>query len=84
MNPAQHIEYMIAANEEAIKTRQDNIAESKMKLAGLSRDIIADEVMILKLSKEIEEYKIAHKAIMKKRKANLKAACEGIIKKTQK
>lgn len=84
MNPAQFIECMIAANEEAIKTRQDNIAESKMKLAGLERDIIADEEMIVKLSKNIEEYKIAHKAIMKKRKANLKAACEDIIKKTQK
>lgn len=82
MNPAQFIECMIAANEEAIKTRQDNIAESKMKLAGLERDIIADEEMIVKLSKNIEEYKIAHKAIMKKRKANLKAACEDIIKKT--
>ena len=84
MNPAQLIECMIAANEEAIKTRQDNIAESKMKLAGLERDIIADEEMIVKLSKNIEEYKIAHKAIMKKKKANLKAACEDIIKKTQK
>ena len=84
MNPAQFIECMIAANEEAIKTRQDNIAESKMKLAGLERDIIADEEMIVKLSKNIEEYKIAHKAIMKKKKANLKAACEDIIKKTQK
>ena len=84
MNPAQFIEYMIAANEEAIKARQDNIAESKTKLAGLERDIIADEEMILKLSKNIEEYKIAHKAIIKKRKANLKAACEDIIKKTQK
>lgn len=84
MNPAQHIEYMIAANEEAIKTSQDNIAESKTKLARLARDIIADEEMILKLSKNIEEYKIAHKAIMKKRKANLKAACEDILKKTQK
>lgn len=84
MNPAQFIEYRIAAFEEAIKTRQDNIAESKMKLAGLERDITADEEMILKLSKDIEEYKIAHKAIMKKRKSDLKAACEDIIKKTQK
>lgn len=84
MNPAQHIEYMIAANEEAIKTRQDNIAESKTKLAGLARDIIADEAMIVKLSKNIEEYKIAHKAIIKKREANLKAACEDIIGKVQK
>lgn len=84
MNPAQFIECMIAANEEAIKTRQDNIAESKMKLAGLERDIIADEEMIVKLSRNVEEYKIAHKAIMKKKKANLKAACEDIIKKTQK
>lgn len=84
MNPAQFIEYMITANEEAIKARQDNIAESKMKLAGLEREIIADEEMILKLSKNIEEYKIAHKAIIKKRKANLKAACEDIIGKAQK
>lgn len=84
MNPAQFIEYMIAVNEEAIKTRQDNVAESKMKLVGIEREIIADEGMIVKLSKEIEEYKIAHKAIMKKRKSDLKAACEGIIKKTQK
>lgn len=84
MNPAQFIECRIAAIEEAIKARQENIAESKMKLADLERGIIADEEMILKLSKDIEEYKIAHKAIMKKRKANLKAACEDIIKKTQK
>ena len=84
MNPAQHIEYMIAANEEATKTRQDNIAESTMKIARLEHDISADEAMIVTLSKNIEEYKIAHKAIMKKRKANLKAACEGIIKKIQK
>ena len=84
MNPAKFIEYMIAANEEAIKTSQDNIAESKMKLAGLERDITADEAIIVKLSKDIEEYKIAHKAIMKKRKSDLKAACEDIIKKTQK
>lgn len=84
MNPAQFIEYMITAIEEAIKARQDNIAESKMKLAGLEREIIADEEMILKLSKDIEEYKIAHKAIIKKRKANLKAACEDIIEKVQK
>lgn len=33
MNPAQFIEYRITAIEEAIKARQDNIAESKMKLA---------------------------------------------------
>lgn len=84
MNPAQFIECMIAANEEVIKARQDNIAESKMKIAELERGIIADEEMIVKLSKNIEEYKIAHKAIMKKKKANLKAACEDIIKKTQK
>lgn len=84
MNPAQFIEYRIKAIEEAIKARQDNIAESKMKLAGLEREIIADEGMILKLSKDIEEYKIAHKAIIKKRKANLKAACEDIIGKVQK
>lgn len=84
MNPAQFIEYMITANEEAIKARQDNIAESKMKLAGLEREIIADEEMILKLSKNIEEYKIAHKAIIKKRKDNFKAACEDIIGKAQK
>lgn len=84
MNPAQFIEYRIAACEEAIKTHQDNIAESKMKLAGLERDITADEAIIVKLSKDIEEYKIAHKAIMKKRKSDLKAACEDIIKKTQK
>lgn len=84
MNPAQFIECRIAAIEEAIKARQENIAESKMKLADLERGIIADEEMILKLSKDIEEYKIAHKAIMKKRKANLKAACEDIIKKAQK
>lgn len=84
MNPAQFIEYRITAIEEAIKARQDNIAESKMKLAGLEREIIADEGMILKLSKDIEEYKIAHKAIIKKRKANLKAACEDIIGKVQK
>lgn len=84
MNPAQFIEYRITAIEEAIKARQDNIAASKMKLAGLERDIIADEGMILKLSKDIEEYKIAHKAIIKKRKANLKAACEDIIGKVQK
>lgn len=84
MNPAQFIEYRITAIEEAIKARQDNIAESKMKLAGLEREIIADEEMILKLSKDIEEYKIAHKAIIKKRKANLKAACEDIIGKVQK
>lgn len=84
MNPAQFIEYRIAAIEEAIKARQDNIAESKMKLAGLECEIIADEGMILKLSKDIEEYKIAHKAIIKKRKANLKAACEDIIGKVQK
>lgn len=55
-----------------------------MKLAGLECEIIADEGMILKLSKDIEEYKIAHKAIIKKRKANLKAACEDIIGKVQK
>lgn len=55
-----------------------------MKLAGLERDIIADEEMIVKLSKDIKEYKIAHKAIIKKRKANLKAACEDIIGKVQK
>lgn len=84
MNPAQFIECRIAAIEEAIKARQENIAESKTKLADLERGIIADEEMILKLSKDIEEYKIAHKAIMKKRKANLKAACEDIIKKAQK
>lgn len=84
MNPAQFIECRIAAIEEASKARQENIAESKMKLADLERGIIADEEMILKLSKDIEEYNIAHKAIMKKRKANLKAACEDIIKKTQK
>lgn len=84
MNPAQFIEYRITAIEEAIKARQDNIAESKMKLAGLELEIIADEGMILKLSKDIEEYKIAHKAIIKKRKANLKAACEDIIGKVQK
>lgn len=84
MNPAQFIEYRITAIEEAIKARQDNVAESKMKLAGLEREIIADEGMILKLSKDIEEYKIAHKAIIKKRKANLKAACEDIIGKVQK
>lgn len=84
MNPAQFIECMIAANEEAIKARQDNIAESKMKIVDLERGIIADEEMIVKRSKNIEEYKIAHKAIMKKKKANLKAACEDIIKKTQK
>jgi hypothetical protein len=84
MNPAQFIEYRITAIEEAIKARQDNIAESKMKLAGLEREIIADEGMILKLSKDIEEYKIAHKAIIKKREANLKAACEDIIGKVQK
>lgn len=84
MNPAQFIECRIAAIEEAIKARQENIAESKMKLADLERGVIADEEMILKLSKDIEEYKIAHKAIMKKRKANLKAACEDIIKKAQK
>ena len=84
MNPAQFIECRIAAIEEAIKARQENIAESKMKLADLERGIIADEEMILKLSKDIEEYKIAHKAIMKKRKADLKAACEDIIKKAQK
>lgn len=84
MNPAQFIEYRITAIEEAIKARQDNIAESKMKLAGLEREIIADEGMILMLSKDIEEYKIAHKAIIKKRKANLKAACEDIIGKVQK
>lgn len=84
MNPAQFIEYRITAIEEAIKARQDNIAESKMKLAGLEREIIADEGMILKLSKDIEEYKIAHKAIIKKRKASLKAACEDIIGKVQK
>lgn len=84
MNPAQFIEYRITAIEEAIKARQDNIAESNMKLAGLEREIIADEGMILKLSKDIEEYKIAHKAIIKKRKANLKAACEDIIGKVQK
>lgn len=84
MNPAQFIECRIAAIEEAIKARQENIAESKMKLADLERGIIADEEMILKLSKDIEEYKIAHKSIMKKRKANLKAACEDIIKKAQK
>ena len=84
MNPAKFIEYMIAANEEAIKTSQDNIAESKTKLARLARDISADEAIIVKLSKEIEEYQIAHKAIMKNRKANLRAACEDIIKKTQK
>ena len=84
MNPAQFIECMIVANEEAIKARQDNIAESKMKIADLERGIIADEEMIVKRSKNIEEYKIAHKAIMKKKKANLKAACEDIIKKTQK
>lgn len=84
MNPAQFIEYRIMAIEEAIKARQDNIAESKMKLTRLARDISADEAIIVKLSKEIEEYQIAHKAIMKKRKANLKAACEDIIKKTKK
>ena len=84
MNPAQFIEYRIMAIEEAIKARQDNIAESKMKLAGLERDIIADEEMIVKLSKGIKEYKIAHKAIIKKREANLKAACEDIIGKAQK
>ena len=84
MSPAQFIEYRITAIEEAIKARQDNIAESKMKLAGLEREIIADEGMILKLSKDIEEYKVAHKAIIKKRKANLKAACEDIIGKVQK
>jgi hypothetical protein len=84
MNPAKFIEYMIAANEEAIKTSQDNIAESKTKLARLARDISADEAIIVKLSKEIEEYQIAHKAIMKKRKSDLKTACEDIIKKTQK
>lgn len=84
MNPAKFIEYMIAANEEAIKTSQDNIAESKTKLARLARDISADEAIIVKLSKEIEEYQIAHKAIMKKRESDLKAACEDIIKKTQK
>lgn len=84
MNPAQFIECRITAIEEAIKARQDNIAESKMKLAGLEREIIADEEMILKLSKDIKEYEIAHKAIIKKRKANLKAACEDIIGKVQK
>lgn len=84
MNPAKFIEYMIAANEEAIKTSQDNIAESKTKLARLARDISANEAIIVKLSKEIEEYQIAHKAIMKKRKSDLKTACEDIIKKTQK
>ena len=84
MNPAQFIEYRITAIEEAIKARQDNIAESNMKLAGLEREIIADEGMILKLSKDIEEFKIAQKAIIKKRKANLKAACEDIIGKVQK
>lgn len=55
-----------------------------MKLAGLERDIIADEEMIVELSKDIKEYKIAHKAIIKKREANLKAACEDIIGKAQK
>ena len=84
MNPAKFIEYRIMAIEEAIKAHQDNIAESKMKLAGLERDIIADEEMIVKLSKDIKEYKIAHKAIIKKREANLKAACEDIIGKVQK
>lgn len=84
MNPAKFIEYMIAANEEAIKTSQDNMAESKMKLARLARDISADEAIIVKLSKENEEYRIAHGAIMKKRKDDFMAACEDIIGKVQK